>query len=198
MNNLTELEHAIDREQGRGGGGEGSYILQEAVVGMVEPLIHFIARNGKIIAASCSLDRKQSSDLFVTGRNHDLQMTDTISCRSLEEISPLLDIVRRVIELTNYNGLGCFNFKFAARKMTQEQLDEYLLLIPKVPHAQLSDSITTDFGPEGLRHQFSHYDAIPKLFDFNTRMCGSHARQQTIEMYNMLKMYISEVAYERG
>ena len=174
---------------------EGDYILQEAVVGKTEPIIHFVARNGKLLATSCVLDRKQDSALFVTGRQHDLPPTDTVSCKDLDKISPLADIVRRIVLLTGYNGFGCFNFKFTARKMQQNDLDAYLRAIPALAPDSL-ERITTDFMPKGVRRQFASYAAVPKLFDWNTRMCGSHVRDQTMELYRMLRMYLEEVASE--
>ena len=190
VNNLTEMEAVI---AGQNLGTE--YILQESVVGRIEPIIHFVARSGRILGASCVLDRAQSSALFVTGQQRNLKPTDTVSCRALEEISPLLDVVRQIIKLTKYNGLGCFNFKYAARKMTQKQLDKFLQGIPTLDNSD-EDSITTDFGSDDARQFFSKYPATPKIFDFNTRHCGSHIRHQTEEFYRMIRMYLEEVANE--
>ena len=142
------------------------------------------------------LDRAQESALFVTGQQHDLKPTDTVSCKALDQISPLLDVTRRIIARTpNYSGFGCFNFKFGARKMSQQKLDQVLSSIPTLTHDD-DDSITTDFGPEGVRHAFSKYGAVPKFFDFNTRLCGSHMRHQTLEAYKMLRLYLDVLASE--
>ena len=164
-------------------------------MGKVEPIIHFIARHGRLLAAACVLDRKQDSELFVTGYAHDLAPTDTVSCKALDEISPLSDVTRRIIQLVKYNGFGCLNFKFAARKMTTEQLEAHLQALPTIDHEDPA-SVLTDFGPEGVRHQFSEYAAVPKIFDFNTRQCGSHTRHQTLELYKMLRMYLQAVLDE--
>ena len=172
--------------------------IQEAVVGKIEPIYHYIARKGKLIAASCVLDRKdKSSNLFVTGSNNDLAPTDTVSCRALDEIAPVSDVMRRIVELTKYNGLGCVNFKFASRQVSQTDLEDVLAKLPTIDHEDPA-AITTDFGPEGARHNFASYAAVPKLFDWNTRMCGSHVRDQTMELYRMLRMYLEEAASEPG
>ena len=163
-------------------------------MGKIEPIYHYIAHKGKLIAASCVLDRRdKGNDLFVTGSNNDLAPTDTVSCTALDEIAPLSDVIRRIVELTKYNGLGCINFKFAARKMSQAALEDFLTKLPTLDHNDAA-AITTDFGYEGARHNFAAYAAVPKLFDWNTRMCGSHVRDQTMELYRMLRMYLEDVA----
>ena len=49
-----------------------------------------------------------------------------VSCKELDDISPLSDVTRRVISMSNYNGFGCINFKFSANGFTQDVLDEHL------------------------------------------------------------------------
>ena len=165
------------------------------MTGKIEPIFHFIARNGKLLGASCVLDRAQNSELFVTGQAHDLAPTDTVSCKALDQISPLSDIARRIVMLSNYNGLGCFNFKFVPMQMSMFELEHFLQILPTIPHDH-PDAVLTDFGPEGLRHHFYEYGAAPKIFDFNTRECGSHTRHQTLELYKHLRMYLDAVVAE--
>ena len=186
VRSIAELEVAITRINGK-------YILQEALEGKIEPIVHFVASSGKLLATSCVLDRKQSSQLFVTGYAHDLAPTDTVSCASFDHISPLSDLVRYIIRVTKYDGFGCFNFKFVPRKMSREQLEAYLQNIPTIDHTD-ARAVYTHFGREGARHDFAHAAATPKLYDFNTRQCGSHTRDQTLELYKMLRMYLEAVA----
>ena len=64
--NASALDAAIERVPSH------SYILQEALVGRAEPLIHWVARKGKLLATSCSLDNKKTNSLYVTGENEPL------------------------------------------------------------------------------------------------------------------------------
>ena len=79
--------------------------------------------------------------------------------------------------------------------MTQQQLDDHLLRIPAVGHYD-ELAITTDFGPEGAISNTSAYAALPRLFDFNVRPCGSHYKFHFPALLTMMRMYLDAMASE--
>ena len=189
-NNASTLDIAIENVPSH------SYLLQEALVGKAEPLIHWVARSGKLLATSCSLDNKKAKSLFVTGEKEPLYDADQVSCKDFDSISPLSDLVRSIVSRLNYNGFGCFNFKFAPNTaMTQQKLDDYLLGIQAVEHYDVK-AITTEFGPEGAVSNASAYAALPRLFDFNVRPCGSHFKFHFPSLLTMTRMYLDAMASE--
>ena len=77
-------------------------------------------------------------------------------------------VTKRIVELTGYNGFGCFNLKFAPQEYTQEQLDKDMMALEEI--GPLDDNaITTAFGDAPGAQ--STYPALPKLYDFNTSQC---------------------------
>ena len=92
-----------------------------------------------------------------------------VSCKELDDISPLSDVTRRVISMSNYNGFGCINFKFSANGFTQDVLDEHLREMRKLREGE-PDGITTDFGPENVSYDSEGYESLPRFFDFNARV----------------------------
>ena len=124
-NDMNELHAAIAKQK-------GVSILVEAVVGIAEPAVHFIARRGKLLALHCIV-HVEKEDLFVTGDKHVITAARTVDCRDFDAISPLTMLISRIVNLSQYNGFGfvlhyeiaalvvtqssplhrCFNFKFA-------------------------------------------------------------------------------------
>ena len=81
VHNRDELNAAIATKT-------DDYIMQEALVGLVEPIIHFIARDGAMLAAACVV-HKESSGLYVSGKQHPVYNGDSVACSDLEALAPL-------------------------------------------------------------------------------------------------------------
>ena len=126
-NNINELNAAIAKQT-------GVSMLVEAVVGITEPAVHYVARKGKLLAMHCLVHIEKDS-LFVTGDKHVITAASTVDCRDFDAISPLSSLVSRIVSRSEYNGFGfvrvvelprcyysdddtsyrCFNFKFAPK-----------------------------------------------------------------------------------
>ena len=147
--------------------GGHSILIQEALLSNVEPIIHFIARNGKLLATSCLLHKEKES-VYVTGAgSYQLRRGTTVSCHKLDAFSPLNAVTRRIIELNNFNGFGCINFKFAHVKFSEAALNKTLndLIVSKT---KLPESVTTVFGENAdFANTWMEFGAIPKV-------CGAH------------------------
>ena len=79
--------------------------------------------------------------------------------------------------------------------MTLDEIDAYLESMPAVRYPD-PESITTDFGEEGARMHHAANKAVPKMFDFNARIGGSHVTFQYAEFTVMMRMYLAAIAAE--
>ena len=149
-----------------------------------------------MLGTVCSIDKRHGNGLFVTGNRDQLRGVQAVSCKDLDQISPLSDVVRTIVRLTTYNGFGCINFKFASGHMSLDAIDAYLEAMPAAQYPS-PESITTDFGEEGVSmHHAASLKAVPKMFDFNARIGGSHVTFQYAEFTVMMRMYLAAVAEE--
>ena len=188
VNNRAELNAAVDNLNGT----RGDYLLQEALVGIAEPIIHFLAFRGKLLATACVIHREQH-DLFITGQGEvSAPQANVVDCREFDKISPLGDLTRRIVRDTNYNGFGCFNFKFSPNKITQEKLAAALAAIKTIVNTSPLTPAIDDFGPTDAVDKWVTYIATPKLFDFNTRIGGSQHDFHKPETKIMFDLYIRE------
>ena len=170
---------------------ESSVILQMALEGPIEPVIHVLAVDGKLLMTDC-LMHSENASLYVTGKNKAENGLKRVSCRDLDVLFPLGDLLRSIVQRTGYNGFGCFNFKYAPYNRSQEELDEILVGIYNQPGLSHHDNLTTIFDP------LPDHDviALPKLYDANTRMCGTQMRggYGGPEIAVMLRRYLEELA----
>ena len=188
VHNRAELDAAVAKLDS----SQGEYLLQEALVGTAEPIIHFVAFRGKLLATACVIHRERLG-LFITGQGAVSTMHgEAVDCREFDKISPLGDLTRRIVRDTEYNGFGCFNFKFAPNKITQDKLAEALEAIKKVPNSLPLSPTIADFGPGDAVDKWDSYVATPKLFDFNTRIGGSQHDFNQPETKAMFDLYIRE------
>ena len=102
-------------------------------------------------------------------------------------------MTRKIIAAANYNGYGCINFKFAPKLFTQDGLDDYLRNLDKV-HEGAHAGLTIEFGPIPDIIHVAGYEAVPKMFDFNARLCGTNVFFHQPEFFTMLRIYFTEVA----
>ena len=83
-----EIVHSRDQLNAAVVSKAGDYIMQEALVGTVEPIIHFIARDGVMLAAACVVHKEQS-ELYVSGKQHPVYQGESVACASLDQLGPL-------------------------------------------------------------------------------------------------------------
>ena len=183
VNNRAELDKAVSAQQGK-------YLLEEAITGSTEPSVHFMARNGKMLALMCSISKLPPANysLFVKEGDAILDQSEirhAVHCDDLNHITKLYASLKAILSRSRYNGFGCINAKFAANKMTAHELDAYMQALPA---AEGDENMTTDFGPEGESYDATESLAIIKYFDFNPRMCGTmlyHAKNQVLPMIRL-------------
>ena len=185
MHNQTQLDETVQLLQ------ESSVILQAALEGPVEPVIHMIAVDGKLLMTDCLMHYENAS-LYVTGKNKAENGLKRVSCRDLDVLFPLGHLLRSIVQRAGYNGFGCFNFKYTPHNCTQEELDRYLIDMYNQPGLSHHDNLTTTFDPLP-GHSIL---AVPKLYDANTRMCGTQMRggYGGPEVITMLRRYLEELA----
>ena len=144
------------------------YILQEALTGKQEPIIHFIAYKGRLLATACFV-HSENEALFVAGvGKYNLHGGKVVNCTHLDKISPLGDVTRRIISKSGYNGFGCINFKYVPQtssRLTSADVDLLLDQLPKVP-SQPPDSPSTEFGSADAASRWAEYEAVPKASAF--------------------------------
>ena len=184
-NNRKELNDALTKL------GDQAAILQEALTGSQEPIIHFIAYNGKILSSACFI-HNEKENLFVTGvGKYALHGGKVVSCKDIDAIAPLSDITRKLLQRSMYNGFGCINFKLAANKKSVSEIDHLLSSLPTV-NAATGPHLNTDFGADDASSEWEKYDGVAKMFDFNARLCGSHVLYHIPEINPMIEMYHAE------
>ena len=164
---------------------------QESIEGSVEPALYYIARNGKMLATMCSVDR-QGTDLFVAGTVQGFKR-EMVSCESFEQISPILDLTREIVQLSGYNGIACMNFKFVANTMSKKQLAVYLDAIKEIDHSD-PKAVMTNFSRLKSFKKVLGYDAVPKIFEINARSGEPLFTSNIPELVSMLKVFLAQVA----
>ena len=60
--------------------------------------------------------------MYVSGKFHVYTTGDTVDCAGFDAISPLTDLMHRIVELSDYDGFGCINFKFAPNRCVHSGL----------------------------------------------------------------------------
>ena len=163
-----------------------TYLISEALPGQVEPIVHFVALSGNILAFTCLLD-KQHSDLYVAGKAHHPNYIP-VNCKHFADISPALDVVQAIVRQSAYNGFGCLNFKFVPDSMALEEIEELLS-----SHARYDGLYMADAVGE-RRMSIDGRSAIPKFFDMNARMCGTMMAQHTSQIGPMIRLYAKKLA----
>ena len=123
----------------------------------------------------------KSADLYVHSvANHDEGSSYGIKCTAFEEVTPVLDIIRKIIKKTGYNGFGCLNFKLlqSGSPITE---DAWLEQQEEVNDASL-DAVMYDFSALRLSddEHWKATDMTPKIFEVNSRVCGSLPHHPTI------------------
>ena len=164
-----------------------SYTISEALPGQVEPIVHFIAHRGDVLAFTCLLD-KQESELYVAGKGHKPAYVP-VNCKHIADISPTLDVVKAIARQSNYNGFGCLNFKFVPDAMPLDEIEAFLRGLSRddglhmmTQEQDRSARVLTGMG------------AIPKFFDMNARMCGTMMAQHTSQIGPMVRLYARALA----
>ena len=188
--NKTELSEAISTLKAM---KQTSYVLQEPIEWKTEPVLYYIARHGKLVGTTCILNR-QKSDLFVAGADVEFSF-ELVSCEAFEIISPMLDLIRRIVEVSAYNGIGCVNFKFVPVLVGSQELEEYLGDIPTISHDD-PQAVMTTFGNLRSSLDITAHDAIPKLFEINPRPGGSMVGSHSPELVRMMKAFLLTAAEE--
>ena len=179
--NQAELQAAIARQ------GSAKYGLYEAVLGKVEFGSFFIARHGKLLGVFCGFVSEEP-DLFVTkGTNILASQLKKTSCLDIDAVSPTIHVIKRIIALSSYNGLGCVNYKLVSQNGQPYTFQNNLHVYAKAN----ADLIMTEFGSIQSANT-SHTEAIPKIFEINSRMCHSFSTLPEI-FHEMLRLYSANV-----
>ena len=59
---------------------------------------------------------RENETMYVSGKFHAYTTGDAVDCADFDAIAPLTDLIHRIVELSDYDGFGCINFKFAPNK----------------------------------------------------------------------------------
>ena len=178
--NPQQLAAAIARQQ------TSQYGLYEAVLGNQELGLYFVARHGKLLGVFCNI-LLQQHDLFVVSVT-ELHRKQTMSCHDVEPVSPVIHVIKRVVALSSYNGLGCVNYKLLAHNGQPYTFHSKLRTYPYAT----ADLIMTDFETIQSSMDMSRAEAIPKIFEINSRMCHSLTFHPEI-LHAMLQLYSANV-----
>ena len=183
---LTELVDAVRHFN------SSEYILQQAVTGSVEPSVFIVARAGRILGMMCMRDR-QNDLLFVAGGVKTVHLA-LVPCSEYEAISPIIDLLLKIVAQTEYNGFGCVNFKYTPARKSQPEIDNYMRELVEFEAVEQEVVLVTDFTQQFKTSQTPRaYDAIPKLFEINARTCGPLIQSQAIDFVHMMRLYIDDV-----
>ena len=180
--NPQQLAAAIARQQ------TSQYGLYEAVLGNQELGLYFVARHGKLLGVFCVfVDQKQ--DLFVVnGVALSPSELSKTACHDVESVSPVMHVIKQILALSSYNGLGCVNYKLLAHNGQPYTFHSKLRTYPYAT----ADLIMTDFEPIQSSMDMSRAEAIPKIFEINSRMCHSLSTHPEI-LHAMLRLYSANV-----
>ena len=168
--------------------GDAPYLLQEAIESSIEISPNFIAYRGELLGMFCAINKQRSQLTVVAMVDDESEKNYPIDCGDLENISPLYDMTKRIVQLSNYNGFGVINMKLAPGRMSRDALESYLTGVQTIDKGSVK-AVATDFTSVKSSDDTTIHDAIPKMFEINARIGGPLYSTYPIQFTHMIELY---------
>ena len=189
VQNRAELDVALKHI------GDQSHLLEEAVPGDSEFVSFFMARNG-VLLATCCVRTINPTPLTVVASHAHTDIGYPVRCLDIEALAPVINIVRRVVESSSYNGFGVLNYKLVPRKLSSEGLAQRLGAILDIAE-DADDVVLTDFWKaQPIDLAQDQYESVPRFFELNPRIGGRLYTQWPYAKLAMIEAYMAHGAVD--
>ncbi len=97
----------------------------------------------------------------------------------------MLQIVKRILGISSYNGLGCIDFKMQSSEGGPFDLNSHI----NIQATSDADSVMTEFLGITPNHVFT---AVPKILELNPRVCRFVVRHHEV-LREMMRLYSANI-----
>ena len=188
VHNITALEAVISKLDPR------NVVIQEAITGLYDLSLYFMARRGRLVATFCGIF-PGASEIFVRGVTNAAPEMNTFKCTDMDAISPFFDVMQSIVRDAEYNGGGCFDLKVVkSNKDGTRSPFSVLNSITKLPRSSLQ-SIESDFtrrAPFPALNDNDDVSILPIIFELNNRICANFVTNPDV-FHAMIRTYLASV-----